>query len=125
MSLCPRSTSSIAGTTTQIYDRRRRSASESALHDVPIKLRFKRMRLLLVVIGIAVGFAGALALAGFTRRETITKRARKAATTTVKAHQDQVARLAYYYWEERGRPEGSPEVDWHRAEEELRRRHSS
>jgi len=27
-----------------------------------------------------------------------------------------VAKLAYKYWEERGRPFGSPEVDWFRAE---------
>ena len=27
---------------------------------------------------------------------------------------------AYYLWEQRGRPEGSPEVDWERAERELR-----
>jgi hypothetical protein len=27
-----------------------------------------------------------------------------------------VARLAYRLWEERGRPFGSPEVDWFRAE---------
>jgi hypothetical protein len=26
-----------------------------------------------------------------------------------------VAELAYRYWEERGRPEGSPEIDWRRA----------
>lgn len=27
-----------------------------------------------------------------------------------------VAKLAYSFWEERGRPYGSPEVDWFRAE---------
>jgi hypothetical protein len=26
-----------------------------------------------------------------------------------------IAQLAYTYWEQRGRPTGSPEVDWHRA----------
>jgi DUF2934 family protein len=26
-----------------------------------------------------------------------------------------IAQLAYTYWTERGRPHGSPEVDWHRA----------
>jgi hypothetical protein len=30
-------------------------------------------------------------------------------------------RLAYRLWEERGRPYGSPEEDWFRAQEELRR----
>ena len=33
-----------------------------------------------------------------------------------------IARLAYAYWEARGRPDGSPEEDWFRAEAELRRR---
>ena len=36
-----------------------------------------------------------------------------------------IARLAYSYWEARGRPDGSPEEDWFRAEEELRRRKSA
>jgi hypothetical protein len=31
-----------------------------------------------------------------------------------------VARLAYQYWEERGRPLGSPDVDWYRAADSLR-----
>ncbi len=33
---------------------------------------------------------------------------------------EQVARLAYSYWQDRGCPEGSPEEDWLRAEAELR-----
>ncbi len=33
-----------------------------------------------------------------------------------------IARLAYSYWEARGRPEGSSEEDWFRAEAELQRR---
>ena len=36
-----------------------------------------------------------------------------------------VAELAYLYWEARGRPDGSSEEDWFRAEEELRRRKST
>ncbi len=32
---------------------------------------------------------------------------------------DEVARLAYSYWEARGRQGGSPEEDWHRAEQAL------
>lgn len=32
---------------------------------------------------------------------------------------EQIARLAYSYWQARGCPEGSPEEDWHRAEAEL------
>ncbi len=30
-----------------------------------------------------------------------------------------VAKLAYQFWEERGRPCGSPEVDWFRAEQAV------
>jgi hypothetical protein len=35
---------------------------------------------------------------------------------------EDVAAHAYRCWHERGCPDGSPEVDWHRAEEELRNR---
>ena len=35
---------------------------------------------------------------------------------------EEIAAHAYRCWHERGCPEGSPEVDWHRAEEELRNR---
>jgi hypothetical protein len=35
---------------------------------------------------------------------------------------DDVAAHAYRCWHERGCPDGSPEVDWHRAEQELRNR---
>jgi hypothetical protein len=31
-----------------------------------------------------------------------------------------VEKLAYQFWEERGRPSGSPKEDWFRAERELR-----
>ena len=34
------------------------------------------------------------------------------------SHTD-IALLAEKYWEERGRPNGSPELDWLRAEQEL------
>lgn len=33
----------------------------------------------------------------------------------------EIAMLAYGYWERRGRPFGTPDVDWYRAEEELKR----
>ena len=33
-----------------------------------------------------------------------------------------IAQLAYHYWEQRGRPFGSPEVDWLPAEREIRSR---
>lgn len=35
--------------------------------------------------------------------------------------QDEIAARAYRCWNERGCPEGSPEIDWSRAEQELRR----
>ena len=35
-------------------------------------------------------------------------------------HED-IAKLAYHLWKERGAPLGSPEVDWERAEQELAR----
>jgi hypothetical protein len=34
---------------------------------------------------------------------------------------DEIAHLAYSYWDERGRQGGSAEDDWYRAEAELRR----
>jgi hypothetical protein len=33
--------------------------------------------------------------------------------------QERIALLAYSYWEQRGRPGGSPEEDWYRAEREI------
>jgi Protein of unknown function (DUF2934) len=33
--------------------------------------------------------------------------------------QDAIASLAYQLWKERGSPEGSPEIDWEKAEQEL------
>ncbi len=33
---------------------------------------------------------------------------------------DEIAKLAYEFWERRGRPYGSPEMDWHAAENALR-----
>ena len=32
----------------------------------------------------------------------------------------EIERLAYVFWQERGRPVGSPGVDWFRAEKEMR-----
>lgn len=37
------------------------------------------------------------------------------------SYHDDIARLAYHFWEQRGRVDGSPEEDWHRAEQEFRR----
>jgi hypothetical protein len=38
------------------------------------------------------------------------------------ADESDIAVLAYQFWEERGRLEGSPEEDWYRAERELQLR---
>lgn len=35
----------------------------------------------------------------------------------------EIARRAYHYWEQRGRPIGSPEVDWYRAVGDEQARH--
>jgi hypothetical protein len=35
--------------------------------------------------------------------------------------EEDIARLAYSLWEQRGRPDGSTEVDWFEAEQQLRR----
>ena len=35
---------------------------------------------------------------------------------------EQIEKLAYQLWEQRGRPLGSPGEDWLRAEEEVRQR---
>jgi hypothetical protein len=43
-----------------------------------------------------------------------------AAVMTEPSRED-IARLAEKYWAERGWPDGSPEQDWLRAEQELRR----
>ena len=36
--------------------------------------------------------------------------------------QEAICRLAYFFWEERGCPNDSPDEDWSRAEAELRNR---
>lgn len=36
--------------------------------------------------------------------------------------QQEVAELAYQFWQARGCPDGSPEEDWFRAEQELQSR---
>jgi hypothetical protein len=38
---------------------------------------------------------------------------------------DEIAELAHRHWQVRGCPEGSPEVDWNLAAQELRARHNS
>ena len=41
-------------------------------------------------------------------------------TTTQELTHEDIALLAYSYWQARGCPEGSPEEDWFRAESELK-----
>jgi len=41
-----------------------------------------------------------------------------AAESATPTHEE-VAQLAYHYWEARGRPLGSPEEDWFRAEQDV------
>jgi DUF2934 family protein len=38
---------------------------------------------------------------------------------TSDGHSAEMEKLAYRFWEERGRPFGSPEEDWFKAEREL------
>ena len=40
--------------------------------------------------------------------------------TVVAPSREEIARLAEKFWAERGWPEGSPEQDWLRAEQELK-----
>ncbi len=42
------------------------------------------------------------------------------AAAAAEPSRDDIARLAEKYWAERGWPDGSPEQDWLRAEQELR-----
>jgi len=44
-----------------------------------------------------------------------------AESTASASKHEQVAQLAYFYWQDRGCSDGSPEQDWHRAEVELGR----
>lgn len=40
-------------------------------------------------------------------------------STATSVSQEEVSARAYRCWQERGCPDGSPEIDWHRAEKEL------
>jgi hypothetical protein len=55
-------------------------------------------------------------------RETIAPQADAAVTPVVQSSYEEIAALAYSYWEARGRQDGCPEEDWLRAEQELRHR---
>ena len=47
-----------------------------------------------------------------------TSKPQQPATRTI-THSD-IAALAYQLWQDRGCPDGSPEEDWYKAEEQLR-----
>ena len=59
--------------------------------------------------------------AGASPARIIRKRTRGEIAAEPAPTANQVAQLAYSYWEARGRQGGSPEEDWARAEKELRR----
>jgi hypothetical protein len=44
--------------------------------------------------------------------------------STQSLNPEEIAARSYELWQERGYPHGSPEIDWFRAEEELRNRYS-
>ncbi|MGC2400380.1 MAG: DUF2934 domain-containing protein [Acidobacteriaceae bacterium] len=55
------------------------------------------------------------------RRKPAAKKQTTVATAiSAEPTRQEIARLAEKYWMERGQPDGSPELDWLRAEQELR-----
>jgi hypothetical protein len=59
-------------------------------------------------------------------RKTAAKKATPVQTEikAVNVPEDEIRRLAHQYWIDRGHHHGNPEEDWHRAEQELRKRAS-
>jgi hypothetical protein len=55
-------------------------------------------------------------------KHTIKKTLEPVAAPARTIGQEQIARLAYSYWESRGSQGGSPQEDWFQAEQELRSR---
>src|SRR5262245_27184227 len=55
-------------------------------------------------------------------RETVMPRAEAALAPVVEVSYEEIAKLAYSYWEARGFQGGCPDEDWFRAEVELRHR---
>jgi len=74
---------------------------------------------------VSAGAAPARAKAKVTRKHTIAappetpENAAPAASAQTNPAVDEIAQLAYSYWEARGYQGGSPEEDWLRAEREL------
>jgi Protein of unknown function (DUF2934) len=54
------------------------------------------------------------------RKPAVKKQTVVASAAAVQPSREEIARLAEKFWMERGRPEGSPEQDWLRAEHELK-----
>ena len=55
------------------------------------------------------------------RRKPAAKKQTTVATATpAEPTRQEIERLAEKYWMERGQPDGSPELDWLRAEQELK-----
>jgi hypothetical protein len=54
------------------------------------------------------------------RKPAAKKQATVASAAPTEPTREEIARLAEKFWMERGQPEGSPELDWLRAEEQLR-----
>ncbi len=83
--------------------------------------------------GSEAGFAAASARVRKVQRPRKPKAVAVAASAFVSAvaehwsdaEREEIARLAYFYWEERGRPDGSHEVDWYRAEREVQARRTT
>lgn len=80
-----------------------------------MKAARRKKEALMTEEGIDAGNAGSAAA-----EETAAANGAPAATLAVEtAEHEQIARLAYSYWEARGCPDGSAEEDWLRAEREL------
>ena len=73
-------------------------------HDVPVRRN----------PGITSSGAAAAAMAPDTAAEYV--------TLVSPIEHEEIALLAYSYWEDRGCPHGSPEEDWFRAERDLGRK---
>jgi Protein of unknown function (DUF2934) len=56
-------------------------------------------------------------MAPATKLDTILESPSESTETPIT--REHIAALAYFLWQERGCPEGSPEVDWLEAEAEL------
>lgn len=54
------------------------------------------------------------------RKPAAKKQTTVAAAAAAQPTRDEIARLAEKFWMDRGKPEGSPELDWLRAEQELK-----